>query len=434
MVVRFFYNLLQMIGLIVFAPIIFVKVILTPKYRSRVPARLGLGLDRLALDKFSGRPRLWLHALSVGEVASARYLVKELRRAHPEAAIFFSSATRAGEHFARETLTGQVDLFVPFPLDLGWSVQRIVTAVKPDLFVLVETDFWPNMLACLKKHNIPALLVNGRISAESLARYRSLNWFFLPLFQSFSHLAMQTERDALNLIELGVAGQRVSVLGNLKYDAVVPAVRAGSEPAGRAVYAIPDQALVWVAGSTHQGEEEVILAAFARLVAVYPDLFLVLAPRNVERGTELQLLAREAGFSVRRWTEENSQNDARVLVLDTLGKLAGLYALCDFAYVGGSLVPERGHNPLEPAVFGKPVMFGPHMEDFEEISRDLLKVGGAREVKGEDEIFACVSGWLSDNNERERVGAQGRQLVLRQQGVTQRHLALIDDILARREL
>jgi 3-deoxy-D-manno-octulosonic-acid transferase len=434
MFVRFFYNLLQIIGLIVFAPIIFVKVILTPKYRARIPARLGLGIDKLNLDHFSGRPRIWLHALSVGEVASSLFLVKELRRVHPEATILFSSATSAGERFARETLRGHVDFFVPFPLDLLWSVKRIVTSVNPDLFVLVETDFWPNLLSYLKKHNIPALLVNGRISAESLDRYRKLKWFFAPLFKSFCHLAMQTERDGANMIDLGVTGKRVSVLGNLKYDAVIPEVKRSDDIEGRVSYAISADASVWVAGSTHQGEEQAILAAFSELVKVQSNLFLVLAPRNVERGHELKLLAEEFGFSARCWTEKNMNEQAQILVLDTLGKLAGLYGLCDFAYVGGSLVPERGHNPLEPAVYGKPVMFGPHMEDFEEISRDLLKVGGARIVKDDHEIFACVSGWLSDNNERERAGVLARELVLKQQGVTQRHIALIDDILPGKEM
>ena len=433
MFVRFFYNLVQMIGLIVFAPIIFVKVILTPKYRARIPARFGLGIDKLCLDKFSGRPRIWLHALSVGEVASSLFLVKELRRTYPEAAIFFSSATSAGERFALETLKDHVDLLVPFPLDLLWSVKRIVKAVNPDLFVLVETDFCPNMLSYLKGHKIPALLVNGRISTESLKRYRKLKWVFSPLFQSFYHLAMQTERDGANMVDLGVSGQRVSVLGNLKYDAVIPGVKGNEDIEGRGVYAIAEDALVWVAGSTHPGEERVILNAFSRLAKEQSNLFLVLAPRNVERGHELKLLAEDFGFSARCWTEKDLNKKGQVLVLDTLGKLAGFYALCDFAYVGGSLVPERGHNPLEPAVFGKPVMFGPYMEDFEEISRDLLKTGGACVVKDDNEIFSCISGWLSDNNERERIGGLAQELVLRQQGVTQRHIALIDDILASKE-
>jgi 3-deoxy-D-manno-octulosonic-acid transferase len=286
MVPTFFYNLLLTVGVIVFAPLLFVKVILTPKYRSRSAKRLGFALGERPGGSGADRPRIWVHALSVGEVASARNLVQELRRNYPQGILVFSSATRAGESFARSILGEDVDCFVPFPFDLLWSVKRLVSWVRPDLFVLVETDFWPNFQRELNRRGIPSLLVNGRVSAGSLASYRRFRWLFKPLFNSFQALAMQTEQDAISMRQLGVDPARLAVLGNLKYDA---ALSGSSAKAGldRTALHIPAQALVWVAGSTHRGEEEIIFAVFQKLSQSFADLFLVVAPRNVERGGEL---------------------------------------------------------------------------------------------------------------------------------------------------
>jgi len=425
----FFYNLFMTVGVIVFAPLLFVKVILTPKYRNRVGKRLGCALgDSPGGASSEGRPRIWVHALSVGEVASARNLVQELRRSYPLGIILFSSATRAGESFARAVLGHQVDCFLPFPFDLLWSVKRLLSWARPDLFVLVETDFWPNFLGELRRRDIPSLLVNGRVSAASLVRYRRFSWLFRPLFNSFQTLAMQTEQDALSLRQLGVDPACLMVLGNLKYDAALSGggIKQGLD---RAALQIPAQALVWVAGSTHPGEEELIFAAFAELTRTFPNLFLVVAPRNVERGAELAAMAARRGLSAFS-RSGGFAGEGSVLILDTLGELASVYALGDLAFIGGSLVPQRGHNPLEPAGHGKPVLFGPFMEDFAEISRDLLAVGGARQVHDEAELWTGLSLWLADPAERERAGRQAQGLIAARRGVTEAHLALIRRVLA----
>jgi 3-deoxy-D-manno-octulosonic-acid transferase len=431
MVPTFFYNLLLTVGVIVFAPLLFVKVILTPKYRNRSAKRLGFALGERPGGSGADRPRIWVHALSVGEVASARNLVQELRRNYPQGILVFSSATRAGESFARSILGEDVDCFVPFPFDLLWSVKRLVSWVRPDLFVLVETDFWPNFQRELNRRGIPSLLVNGRVSAGSLASYRRFRWLFKPLFNSFQALAMQTEQDAISMRQLGVDPARLAVLGNLKYDA---ALSGSSAKAGldRTALHIPAQALVWVAGSTHRGEEEIIFAVFQKLSQSFADLFLVVAPRNVERGAELAAMAARHGLVAFR-RSLGGAGEGSVLVLDTLGELASVYALCDVAFVGGSLVPQRGHNPLEPAVYGKPVLFGPCMEDFAEISRDLLAVGGARQVRDAEELRAGLSLLLTEPAERERAGRQARELIASRRGVTEAHIALIRRVLAREE-
>nr|MDA8164606.1 hypothetical protein [Desulfobacteraceae bacterium] len=211
---RLLYNFLLTAGLILAAPLLLVK----PKYRGRAAARLGAGLTAAP----GGRPRIWLHALSVGEASSARSLVKGLRGAYPGGTIILSTTTRAGSEFARRQLAAEVDHFVPFPLDLPPSVSRFLRRLHPDLFILVETDFWPNFLAALRRRGIPALLVNGRISARSFARYRRLRWLFRPLFDSFDLLSMQTAADAGQMAALGVSATKVRPLGNLKYDPASP--------------------------------------------------------------------------------------------------------------------------------------------------------------------------------------------------------------------
>ena len=431
MVSVFFYNLFLTVGVIVFAPFLFVKVILTPKYRSRVGRRLGFGLGESpggdVVD--ADRPRIWVHALSVGEVASVRNLVQELRRNHPRGIIIFSSATQAGESFSRAILGEHVDHFVPFPFDLLVSVQRLISWVRPDLFILVETDFWPNFLRELNRRSIPCLLVNGRVSESSLIRYRRFRWLFKPLFNSFQALAMQTEQDASGMRQLGVDPARLVVLGNLKYDAALSGSSSSGKAHDRAALQIPESALVWVAGSTHRGEEEIIFAVFQQLAHSFANLFLVVAPRNVERGVELADMANRRGLAAFR-RSSGAAGVGSVLVLDTLGELASVYALCEVAFIGGSLVPERGHNPLEPAVYGKPVLFGPCMEDFAEISRDLLAVGGARQVRDAEELWAGLSLLLADSAERERVGRQAQGMIASRRGVTEAHLALIRGMLA----
>jgi len=426
MFVRVVYNLLMTIGVIVFSPLIFVKVILTPKYRRRFAGRLGFGPGPETGIASSAVPRIWVHALSVGEVASVRTLVRELRRAYPEGVLFFSATTLAGEDFARATFGHDVDFFVSSPLDLLWSVRRIVSRVRPDLFVLVETDFWANILAELGRMGVSCLLVNGRISERSFRSYRRLRCFFLPLFDSFRYLAMQTEQDAENMRRLGVEAGKLRVLGNLKYDSVRPDGQAGAME--RATLGIPPKARLWVAGSTHPGEEEVLFEALSRLVSPFPDLVLVVAPRDISRGAELRRLATRYGFAA-GCRSESASFVPGVLILDSLGELASLYSLCDLAFVGGSLVPERGHNPLEPAVYGKPVFFGPHMEDFAEISRDLLAAGAAGQVRHSEEMAAFVSRLLVDDSCRNRMGDMGKKMLAAREGVTARHLALISEVL-----
>ncbi len=393
--------------------------------------RLGSGLVEHISTLPSSQRRIWIHALSVGEVSSARSLVKGLRQKYPDASLVFSASTRSGEEYALSTLNDNVDLFIPFPLDLYWSTELFIKTVNPDLFVLVETDLWPNFLGSIRRHHISSILVNGRMSEESFNNYRKLQFLFTPMLNTFDHLTLQTDEERIKMMELGVDGNKIKPLGNLKYDGLV-----NEGKTGKAGISLADSVAgkkIMVAGSTHTGEEEILLTAFAKLRERFPDLYLILAPRNVERGEEISAMVKNHNLSAFRRSQDDGL-DGDILILDTLGELADFYALCDVAFVGGSLVEERGHNPLEPAAVGKPVIFGPHMEDFQEIAADLISCGCAVRVASVEDIVESVNNWLLHDSTAFDAGRKGKDLVQSMRGVTERHLELIDSILTGGEM
>lgn len=432
----FFYNIIQIAGLIFSLPILLVIAVTTPKYRGRVLRRLGHGLEALLKPLPAGRKRIWFHALSVGEVLSSQPLVKAVRNAYPDSTLIFSAATLTGEQLARQTLKEQVDAFVPFPFDFLFITRRFIRRIAPDLFILVETDFWPNCIHTLNKSAIPCILVNGRISDKSFSRYSRFRFLFKPLFSSFRLISMQTRSDSEKMISLGVNRNRIKTLGNLKYDSAFP------EEASRRLellrnrnprikYGIPASWIVWVAGSTHAGEEKIIFNAYKRLSLLFPDLFLLIAPRQTDRCREVANLAGRLGLpsNLRTTGEEAVMPSTSILILDTMGELPEVYSFCDIAFIGGSFVPDGGHNPLEAAAFAKPIIFGPHMEDFEEISGDLLKAGGAVKVYSEDELVYQLHEWLQDKALGAATGMQAKALLDLHRGVTGRHLREIAGLL-----
>jgi len=417
------YNILQLLALLVLGPVLALWAISSAKYRGRIPRRLGFGLTGLVRGLRPGT-RVWIHALSVGEMASARPLIEALRREMPEVVILLSATTRGGEEYGRR-LAGLVDCLVPFPLDLYWVTARFVRVLRPDLFVLVETDFWPNLLSRLAAQGVPSLLANGRITTESMALYQRFRFLFAPLFNGFTKISMQMAVDAKRLVQLGVAPEKIVVCGNLKYDVSSLADEAGQalDLAGLGLAGGP----LLVAGSTHDGEEAILLDAFATLRKTCLGLVMVITPRKVERAGEIVVLAARRGLVCRLRTALDAA-PCQVLVLDTLGELAQVYRQADLAFVGGSLVAQGGHNPLEPAFFLKAVLFGPDMSDFAEISRDLLRAGGAREVTA-DSLSVVAADLLADDEKRLRMGRLAGELVLAHQGATLRYLGLIKEIL-----
>jgi 3-deoxy-D-manno-octulosonic-acid transferase len=403
------------------------------KYRARIGKRLGWGLAaRMAQLPAASGPTFWMHALSVGEVTSAVPLAYGLRTAYPQARILFSVTTGTGHEVARKLLTPHVDLVIAAPVDVGWVTPYFIRILRPDLFILVETDFWWHWLHCLHCRRIPAVLVNGRISAASMTRYRRFSCFFLPMFRSFSLLAMQTAADAAQMTALGVAPDKVVTLGNLKFDTSLlggatvnhGALAIQKERCGFAV-APP----LWVCGSTHRGEEAVIFQVYRRLLEHIDGLQLALAPRNIERAGEIVELAAQHGLDCRRWSLDR-QDRGPLLLLDTIGELAGCYAMADVAFVGGSLVASGGHNPIEPAAAAVPVLFGPHMEDFAEIAAELIRCGGASQVDSDDSLHNQIHHILTDRDRQRSMAEAARTCVLANRGVVRKHLDAIVPLLS----
>lgn len=417
------YTLLQLILLpILFFPILAI-ILFVPKYRGRALPRLGFGITRGKYKK--KKKRVWIHALSVGEVTSALPLVVGIHQEMPDVEIIFSAATRAGAALAEKLLSDQVVFFVPFPFDLLPVCRRFISILQPDLFILVETDFWPGMLASLKHKKIPALLVNGRISKQSMASYQRFSFFFRPLFSSFRSLAMQTEKDKEMLVTLGVDKQQIETLGNLKYDT---ALYAHSNRNQTLSFSLPPFQHLLVAGSTHAGEEEIILKSFAEIRKQYPHCYLIIAPRNINRGNEIRELA--ATFNLQANCRSQINAGGRdLLVLDTIGELNKAYSHAHISFVGGSLVEQGGHNPIEPAIFAVPVLFGIHMEDFSEVSYQLQNAGGAITIQNQEGMTRITSSLLHNTIFREKTGKAAQDFIKGQQGVVNRHIQLIQEIM-----
>ena len=423
------YTILTTILFLFFLPLILLVSLLKKKYRGRTMQRLGLTLHgQPTKPAGSNVPVIWVHALSVGEVTSALPRIIGLRKRYPDGLLYFSTTTSTGQTTAKQLSKGIVDAVFFSPFDFFFSLQHFLNLLKPSLFVLVETDLWPGWLYCLKKRQIPALLVNGRFSKKSLATYRRFSFLFRPMFDCFSLIAMQTGQDAESLRSFDIPPERITTLGNLKFDAALTKKSpAEQKKISRADLQLPQDGPLLICGSTHRGEEKIIFAAFQKIKKKIPDCCLLIAPRDINRAGEIETEAEKYTLPTSRRSLTSPKTD--IVILDTLGELSSCYQLADIAFIGGSLVPAGGHNPLEAASCGRPVLFGPFMDDFSEISRDLVAAGGAQMVGTSDELAGQVLTLLTSAQRATAMGTAARSLVLDHQGVIQHHLEVIEQLL-----
>ncbi len=362
------------------------------KYAGNYRARMGLDLPGPSGE---GTERAWFHALSVGEALSAVPLVREVKRRRPGLEILFSTATETGMSMARARLSGEVDGFFYLPHDFPWVVRKLVGRVRPRFFVLVETDFWPNLIRELKREGSVTALVNGRLSPRSYGRYRKMAGLAEMVFGGFDLVFTQTERDRARFESLGAPVGKVAAVGNLKFESSVAAVPESEATSLRDGMGLDPGRPVWLAGSTHPGEEELLLRVHSGLLAKIPDLLLIIAPRNVGRRGEIESLCGRLGLECAARSRAEAVSGKPVYLLDTLGELAKFYSLCDAAFIGGSLVPLGGHNPLEATAQGKPACWGPHFFNFGEIEAALLESGCGARVASEKELSDFVESKLA---------------------------------------
>ena len=417
------YNLLQVAALPWLGPPALLYLLSRSKYRGHLAGRLGRLPD---LSPLKGRsPRIWVHALSVGEVNAASALVTAISQRWQGAGIICSATTATGLTALKKKLGRTAHVITTAPFDLLPLVNKVIKAMSPDCFILVETDVWPNWIWSMRQSGIPTMLVNGSLSSRSAERLSHLGPAKDILYGGFDLLAMQSPYDRERLLRLGFSTDRVSAPGNLKYDLEVPQIDESEKVLLRESIGLEPTAPLWVAGSTHPGEEELILAAHKDLKQVFPGLQLLLAPRDPKRGPELESLAREMGFKAVRRSAVTKSCDVDIVVLDTLGEHPKCYSLCDIAFIGGTLVNIGGHNLLEPAAYGVPVLFGPYVESARTIAEDLLACGGGRRVSGKEELQGVLNKLLEDISERRNMGGRAKDLLQKNQGAVSRYLDLV---------
>lgn len=426
--VLFFYNLALLAVLVAGAPWWLWRMATTQKYREGLGERLGRVRERL--NSVYGKPVIWLHAVSVGEVLAVSRLVHEIDTAFPGFRLLISTTTRTGQELAR-TRFGAERVFY-CPLDLPWAVRAYLKALQPRILILAETEFWPNLLNGSFRRDIPVVVVNARISDRSWPRYQMLRRLWRPILDHLTTVLAQTEADARRLIALGCDPDAVSVSGNLKFD-----VRA-AEPAEatRLLNALGGGLRFVIAGSTLEGEEAALLEAWPRLLATEPNLVMVLAPRHPERFAAVSSLLQSSGMVWNKrsdWKGNTTSGIAplkagQIVLLDTIGELASVYSIAAVAFVGGSLIPAGGHNPLEPAQFGVPIVMGAHYANFRAITDDL-RAHDAMRIASREELAESLVALLSNPSEAKGMGARALAVFEQQAGATERSIHALREIL-----
>jgi 3-deoxy-D-manno-octulosonic-acid transferase len=415
---------LYSVGLALFVlaslPAFLVRKVWRGGYPLALPERLGFA------PLTPGPDRFWVHAVSVGEVMAAIPLVQALRRRWPATEVVVSTVTATGARVARTRL-GDARVAFVLPLDLASATRRAVRRVRPRCFVALETELWPNLLRALAEAGVPAVVANGRISDRSFHRYLRVRRLFRRVLDQVALFAMQSEEDARRIIAMGARADRVLVTGNLKMEA--PPAEAGADHLWRRLLHLGPEP-VWVAGSTHRGEEALVLDACLELRRGGQPLCLILAPRHPERVEEVESLARGRGFAPVRRSRVGPGTPTDCILLDTVGELAGLYAVADVIFVGGSLVPLGGHNVIEPALHAKPVVFGPYMANFRAAAALLRDAGAGIQLRDGGELVPVLRRLLDDPAERRRLGEAAWTAVRAHQGACERTVEALERLLA----
>ena len=395
-----------------------------PAYRRRWGERIGLypgGVHPAGI---------WVHAVSVGEVQAAQPLIRALLVRRPDIGVLVTTTTPTGAERVQGIFEDRVQhLYMPY--DLVPIIRRFLDRARPRLVIVMETEIWPNLLRECGQRDVPVILANARLSARSAAGYARFEKFTARTLRAISVIAAQSEADAHRFVELGANPERVQVTGSIKFDVTSPASLRDRAEVVRRLWG--DTRPVWVAASTHEGEEEILLDAHERIRGSLPEALLVLVPRHPERFPRVAALVKRREMALVRRTEERGcEAGTAVFLGDTMGELRVFLAAADAAFIGGSLVPVGGHNPLEASSAGVPAAVGPHTFNFAQITDLLLERGAAVRVEDDAGLAQVMLGWLADAAERARIGENGRRVVAQNRGALERLLRLVEDRLAER--
>ncbi|BBO67501.1 3-deoxy-D-manno-octulosonic acid transferase [Desulfosarcina alkanivorans] len=421
------YNVVMVVAILLLWPIWVPVVGFRKKHRRTFLKRLFMeALPRNDTASGDAGGPVWIHALSVGEVLSAEPLVKALAQKIGGHRLVFTASTQTGYEMATRVMAPHVAAIRHFPYDTPFSVRRALTVVGPRLVVIVETDIWPNFLYSLNRCKIPVHLVNARLSDGSFRGYKRIGFLMSPLLSLFERICVQTDSDRFRFLELGVSEKKLATVGNIKFDQAPVSVSAEDLNRLSEGLCLSESAPVWVAGSTHQGEEAVLSDAYRSLRATGIDAVLIVVPRDPGRAIAVCSIFRRSGVDARTMGQiERQPSPSAVVVIDRIGVLRQLYALADVAFVGGSLVDAGGHNPLEPASVAKPILFGPHTSDFRWICQTLENEGGAIRVDDAHQLAGQAGHLMVNRDANRRVGQRARDVFIKNRGAVERTLAVI---------
>lgn len=420
------YNAILVLSL----PVVVSYLLLGGRKGWRLRRGLGERLGSLGAKRpdEKGEP-VWFHASSVGEVQMTLPLIHAVQGRFPEHHLVLSTMTETGQE-AAERLLGDRGTTLFLPLDFPWTVHKVLSAVAPRVLFIAETEIWPNLLHQCERRAIPVVFFNGRISDRSFESYRRFRFFFKRVLQGVAAFGMQSERDAERIVQIGASRERVVITGNLKFDRPLRHLAKEETRAVRNSLGLGEDQPVFVAGSTHRGEEEIILRVFRQLKSIEPSIVLILAPRHLDRVEDVIKTLDQSRF---RWVRKSQMPgegcSGDVILLDTMGELERIYSIGTVIFVGKSLVPGGGQNILEPAAFGKPVIFGPHMENFREIAMVMKAEGGGIEVRSQKELFEAAERLLMDRSEYSRASQAAIRAIQNNQGAIQKTLQVFEKYL-----
>ncbi len=423
------YNIILTIGITVGIPLIIPIILLSEKRRKTFLQRLGV--RRLPENILFKRDKpIWIHALSVGEVFSSVPLVMKLKERFSDKRIVFSASTKTGFEIANKLFKKNVDSIFFFPFDLLFSVKYITGKIDPAIVIIVESDIWPNFLFEMKKRHVPVILINARLSNRSFKGYKRFSFIFNKLFLSFAKICTQSIEDARRFMFLGIPSNMISITGNIKFDQPYdPVSEKEIEILKQSMHIYQPIKKILMAGSTHEGEESILIDAFSRIRKDFADTVLVVVPRNPERARSVLKLCKSAGFSsilMKDFKNIDKNEKFDVIIVDVIGILKRLYAIADVAFVGGSLVALSGHNPLEPAAFSKPIIFGQYMSDFAHISQMLVDSGGAVQVENANSLYETIADILSDSDKARNMGEKAFRVFNANKGAVEKTLKVIE--------
>jgi 3-deoxy-D-manno-octulosonic-acid transferase len=422
------YSSLLLAALVLGAPYWLLRMATSGRYRAGLAGRLG-AVPKGLRAAVAGRDVVWVHAVSVGEVLSATQLIRASKEALPGWVFAVSTTTETGQRLAKERLPGAPVFYLP--LDFRFAVRRYLRVLQPQMLALMESELWPRLIDECAKSGIPIVVANARISDRSFPRYVRLRRLWRPFLEMISLFLAQSKETAERLVKIGAPSERVTVMGNLKYD-----VRAGdASPMTKRIGSLLYQARLIVAGSTLAGEEEALLAAWPTIQKAVPDAALLMAPRHPDRFEEVLGLIRRSGYPFFRCSHLLLDTEpifgGTILLLDTIGDLASMYGIATAAFVGGSLVPKGGHNPLEPAQFAVPVVMGSSFENFRDVVEGMRATDAIRTVAPE-KLTETLIALLRDKEDAKALGERGRAAFEAQTGATKRAVQALTALLQER--